>query len=240
MNTNQPDKQIAIISGGTKGIGKSLVTAFAKLGYDIVTCSRNLNELEQLKQSIESEHPVTVYIQQADMSTKEDANSFGDFALSLELSIAVLINNSGVFLPGEIHTEDENAFEIQLSTNVHSAYYLSRRIIPLMKSQGYGHVFNVCSTASNTAYTNGGSYCISKFAMYGMTKVLRQELKPFNIRVTGVLPGATLTASWDGTELPEDRFMPPEDVATMIVAGFQLSSRSVVEDIVMRPLLGDL
>lgn len=234
------NSQLVAVSGGTKGIGKAVVLAFAKQGYNIATCARSLEDLQQLKTEVESLHSVAVNVYQADVSDKQQTNSFGDFILGLAQPITALVNNSGVFLPGEIHQEDEGSFELQLQTNVHSAYYLSRKIIPAMKSQGSGHIFNVCSTASVTAYTNGGSYCISKFALHGMTKVLREELKPHNIRVTGVLPGATLTASWDGTDLPEDRFMPAEDVATMIMASFQLSERSVVEDILMRPVLGDI
>ncbi len=70
-----------------------------------------------------------------------------------------------------------------------------------------GHVFNICSIAGIAPYPNGASYCISKYAQVGMTKVLREEMKPFGIRVTAVIPGSTLTASWDGTELPESRFI---------------------------------
>jgi short-subunit dehydrogenase len=73
-----------------------------------------------------------------------------------------------------------------------------------------------------------------------MTKVLREELKKDNIRVTAVLPGATLTASWNGTDLPDERFMPSEDVAEMIFSAFKVSKRTVVEEILMRPLLGDI
>jgi short-subunit dehydrogenase len=90
------------------------------------------------------------------------------------------------------------------------------------------------------AYSNGGSYCISKFAMYGMSKVLREELKNDGIRVSSVLPGATFTASWEGSDLSQDRFLSPEDVAEMVVATYKLSPRTVVEDIVLRPQLGDL
>ena len=85
-----------------------------------------------------------------------------------------------------------------------------------------------------------GSYSISKFAMYGMSKALREELKEFGIRVTAVLPGAVLTSSWSDVALPEERFIKAEDVAETIYAAHQLSDRSVIEDIVIRPQLGDV
>jgi NADP-dependent 3-hydroxy acid dehydrogenase YdfG len=98
----------------------------------------------------------------------------------------------------------------------------------------------MCSTASITAYTNGGSYCISKFALYGLTKVLREELKPHHIKVTAILPGATLTTSWEGVNLPEERFMKPQDVAETIWSAYHLSPSAVIEEILMRPQLGDI
>ena len=90
------------------------------------------------------------------------------------------------------------------------------------------------------AYENGGSYCISKFALYGMSKVLREELKESKIKVTSVLPGATFTASWEGADIPEERFMKARDVAEMVYSTFKLSPQSVVEDLLIRPQLGDL
>jgi short-subunit dehydrogenase len=98
----------------------------------------------------------------------------------------------------------------------------------------------MCSIASIKAYPNGGSYAISKFALLGFSKVLREELKEFNIRVTAVLPGATRTASWDGVDLPEDRFMRAEDVAETVFSAYSISERSVVEEIIIRPQLGDI
>jgi short-subunit dehydrogenase len=90
------------------------------------------------------------------------------------------------------------------------------------------------------AYENGGSYSISKFALLGFSKTLREELKTYNIKVTSILPGATLTDSWSGTDLPESRFSKPEDIAELVYTITQLSKFSVVEDIVIRPQLGDI
>jgi short-subunit dehydrogenase len=127
-----------------------------------------------------------------------------------------------------------------MNANMYSAYYMTRSLVPKMKANKSGHIFNMCSIASFKAYANGGSYAISKFAMLGFSKCLREELKADGIRVTAVMPGATKTASWDGVDLPESRFMPVEDVADSIYSAWSLSTRSVVEEIVIRPQLGDL
>ncbi|MBL7876963.1 MAG: SDR family NAD(P)-dependent oxidoreductase, partial [Cyclobacteriaceae bacterium] len=103
-----------------------------------------------------------------------------------------------------------------------------------------GHIFNICSIASIKAYPNGGSYAISKFALLGFSKVLREELKEHGIRVTAVLPGATKTASWAGSTLPDSRFIKPEDVAETIFSAYSLSPNAVVEELLIRPQLGDI
>ena len=103
-----------------------------------------------------------------------------------------------------------------------------------------GHIFTICSIASLHAYANGGSYSISKFALLGFSKNLREELKPYGIKVTAVCPGATMSASWDGFEVDPKRIMEADDVAKMVYAASQLSPMAVVEDIIMRPQFGDL
>ena len=143
-------------------------------------------------------------------------------------------------MPGQIHNEEEGTLEAMIETNLYSAYHLTRALVSEMIERKEGYIFNICSTASITAYTNGGSYCISKFAMLGMSKVLREELKPHHVRVTSILPGATLTNSWAGVELPAERFIAPEDIAQVVWTAYNLPDSTVLEEILMRPMLGDL
>ena len=232
---------LIVITGGTKGIGRALVEVFASNGWDVVTCSRNEEGLRQLKDSVEKENEgVQIYYQAADLSEKEQTEGFVRFVNGINRPVQVLINNTGVFIPGTIHEELEGHMETMMKTNLYSAYYLTRGLIRDMMKRRSGHIFNICSTASITPYINGGSYCISKYAQYGMTKVLREEMKSFGVRVTAVLPGATLTASWEGTDLPEERFMPPEDVANAVWNAYSLSPRTVMEELLIRPQLGDI
>ncbi|MBC8112607.1 MAG: SDR family oxidoreductase [Verrucomicrobia bacterium] len=233
--------QTIVITGGSKGIGKALVVAFAGAGFDVITCSRNPEDLQKLKTDLTKNYPnVNLHTFSADLSKKQEVIAFADFVKQTISKVDVLINNTGYFLPGQIHNEAEGTLESMLATNVHAAYHLTRLLLPDMMSRQTGHIFNICSTASITPYTNGGSYCISKFALYGMTQVLREELKPHGIKVTAVLPGATLTASWEGTDLPESRFMKAEDIAKTILAAYQLSANTVIEEILLRPQLGDI
>ena len=147
---------------------------------------------------------------------------------------------TGVFLPGAIHTEGEGTLETMMATNVYSAYHLTRAVLPMMFNYQKGHIFNICSVASKKAYPNGGSYSISKFALLGLSHNLREELKPKGIKVTAILPGATWSDSWAGFEAPEERLMQARDVAEVIVAALRMSVSAVMEEVTIRPQLGDL
>jgi short-subunit dehydrogenase len=235
--------KLIVVSGGTEGIGRAIVEKFMNNGFNAVICARNQEKLQNNKALLEAKFPnQIVNIYQGDLSQKEIVTSFVSFINKLNQKVEVLVNNTGMYIPGEIHSEAEGQLEAMIHTNLYSAYHLTRGVIGQMISHKKGHVFNICSIASIIPYPNGGSYSISKYAMYGMTKVLREEMKPFGVRVTAVLPGATLTASWDGfaDSLPDDRLMEPNDVAEMVYSTYSLSPRSVVEDIVIRPQLGDL
>lgn len=233
--------KLVVVTGGTKGIGRSIIEKFASQGFDIVTCSRQNDDLQKLKQAIEQKNPQSnVFVHTTDMSVRQEVNAFADFVKTLHRPVDVLVNNAGYFLPGEISTEAEGVLESMIQANLYSAYYLTRGIVPVMKERKSGSIFNICSIASIKAYPNGGSYAISKFAMLGFSKCLREELKDYGIRVTAVMPGATLTASWEGADLPAERFMKPEDVAETIYAAYILSRQSVVEEIIIRPQLGDI
>lgn len=127
-----------------------------------------------------------------------------------------------------------------LHVNLLSAYHLTRSLIQTMIKNRSGHIFNICSIAALQAYPNGGSYSISKWALAGFSKNLREEMKPFNIKVTSVHPGATYTSSWEGSGVEEKRIMEVNDVAKMIVAASKLSPQACLEEMVLRPQLGDL
>ncbi len=233
--------KLIVVTGGTKGIGKAIAERFGEAGFNIAVCARKSQDLEMLKADLEKKHPAAkVYIMSADMADKKQVAAFADFIKQINQPVDVLVNNAGYFIPGSITTEKDGALEDMMKANLYSAYYMTRGLIDQMMAAKSGHIFNMCSIASIKAYANGGSYAITKFALLGFSKCLREELKPTGIRVTAILPGATRTASWDGIDLPDERFMSVEDVAETVYAAYSLSGRSVVEEILIRPQLGDI
>ncbi len=229
-----------LITGATKGIGKSLAEKFAEGGNHLILCSRSEADLEELKMELISQYQIKVDHYAADLAVKENCIEFSSWISQKSLEVDILINNCGQFVPGKIHEETDGILEHMLSVNLYSAYNLTRGIIGQMKKRRKGHIINICSIASITPYSNGGSYSISKFALAGFSRNLREELKEFQIKVTTVYPGAVYTSSWEGSGVEPNRIMETSDISSMIYAATKLSFQACVEEILIRPLSGDL
>ena len=230
-----------IITGATKGIGRAIAEFFASKSFDLAVCSRSSPDLEELREAIQAKHPDSqVLIKKADLSKKEEVFAFADYIKTNWGTVDILVNNAGLYVAGEIHNEEDGVLESLMETNLYSAYHLTRAILPLMIDQKQGHVFNMCSIASLFSYPNAGSYTITKFALLGFSKVLREELKDKGVRVTTLLPGITWSNAWQGFEGPKNRLIHPEDIAKVIWSAWELSQNAVVEELLIRPQLGDL
>jgi len=230
-----------VITGASKGFGKALAEKFASHGHNLFICSRSETSLYKAVEDLMKFYPdVSVKANAFDLSVKEQAKAFGSWVLSFGQPVDVLINNAGLFDPGSVHNEAEGNLEHMLNVNLMSAYHLTRTVLPRMMEQKSGHIFNMCSIASLHAYPNGGAYSISKYALAGFSRNLREEMKPHGIKVTAVYPGAAYTDSWAGSGVDPKRIMQSADIATMVYAAAQLSPQACVEDIILRPQLGDL
>lgn len=230
-----------VITGASRGIGKAIAAQFAAHGHSLLLNARNEATLLETAEELRTRFPnIRVEAMAADLSDKTAARLFGEWVVANTDVIDVLVNNTGTFTPGGISTEPDGALEHMLGTNLYSAYHVTRAVLPHMIAARTGHIFTICSIASLQAYPNGGAYSISKFALLGFSRNLREELKPHGIKVTAVMPGAVYTDSWNGSGVSEDRIMKPEDIAQLIYTASQLSFAATVEEIVVRPQLGDL
>jgi short-subunit dehydrogenase len=237
----QTDMPFAVITGATQGIGKAIAEKFLKEGFSVAVCARNREDLEQLEAGWKSEFPNrTILCLQADLSEKDQVKAFAQQVLAATSDIDVLVNNAGLFFPGNLADEPEGHLEELMRVNLFSAYHLTRALLPAMKSRKKGHIFNMCSVASLKAYKNGGAYSITKYALQGFSDNLRFELIPDRIRVTAVIPGATYSRSWAASDFPEERFVKTSDIADMVWAAWSVSAGAVVESIVIRPMDGDI
>jgi short-subunit dehydrogenase len=234
-------KMNVIITGGTKGIGRAIAEKFAAEGHNIITCSRHQNDLDEMVEAFKNAYPaISLKVKVVDLEDANQVKAFGTWILDSDITPGILINNAGYFIPGTVYAEPEGTLQKMMEINVYSAYHLTRLLLPAMIKNKSGHIFNICSVASFKGSDNVGSYGISKFALLGLTKHLREEMKPYGIKVTAISPGSTLSASWEGVDVEPNRIMDIADVAKMVFVSSQLSLTAVVEDIIMRPQLGDL
>jgi short-subunit dehydrogenase len=235
-----------IITGASRGLGKAIAEKLGANGYNLYLSSRNEIALYKAMEELQTKFPnIVIKAKAFDLSKKEQAKALGEWILSLGISIDILVNNAGDFLPGNIFDEEEGTLEKMIEVNLYSAYHLTRTLLPKIMQQNIsagsrGHIFNMCSIASLQAYKNGGSYSISKFALAGFSKNLREEMNQHFIKVTAIYPGAAYTDSWNGSSVDKKRILEAKDIADMIFASSQLSPQATVEDIILRPQLGDL
>lgn len=229
-----------VISGASRGIGFAIAKAFAQQGCNLAIYSRNEEDLMAARHTLLALGAPLVFAKPTNASSKQEVQQFAEEAMQALNGCDVLVNNAGVFIPGSLESEADGVFENLMTSNVDSAYHLTRALLPQLKQSTRAHIFNISSIAGHQAYDSGSSYSISKFAVTGLSRALRKELMPYRIRVSNISPGATLTDSWGNTPLPPERFIDPNHLGKLIVSFFDINLNTVIEEIILRPVDGDL
>ena len=235
-------KPVILITGASQGIGAAIAITFAKEvpGCRLALVARSQKNLTAVALRCMKRGAGAAEIFPCDVS---DATAVETMAAAVAKRfgvVNVLINNAGVFRAAPLFETSVEDFDEIMATNLRSVFLVSRAFVPAMAQRGRGDVFNMSSIAGLNAYPNGAAYCAAKFGVTGLTKVMRMELKDKGVRVIAVHPGATFSPSWKGSGVAEERMMPAEDVARALVDVYRTSRRTVIEEIVLRPQLGDI
>lgn len=234
-------KPVVLITGASQGIGAAIARTFARemRGVRLALVARSAANLRKVaaacgKLGARAEcFPCDV--------TDEQAVAALAAGVKQRLGDAdVLVNNAGLFRGGPLLQMTVAQFDEVIATNLRSMFLVSRAFVPAMVKRGRGDVFNMSSIAGFTAYPGGTAYSAAKFGVTGLTKVMRAELRATGVRVCCVYPGATWSPSWEGSGVAPERMMPAADVAQAFYDAYRLSRRTVVEEIVLRPQLGDI
>nr|MBS0038206.1 SDR family oxidoreductase [Saprospiraceae bacterium] len=168
---------ITLITGASKGIGNAISHALADKGYDLILNSRTVSELKSLKQEMQTLHPgIEITLLPADLSEEKARNQVLEYLIKKFAQIDLLINNAGIYLPGSMIEEPDDHLTQSIALNLMAPYHLTRGLFPLLKKSSGGQVINICSIASLSAFPNGGAYSISKHAVLGFSRNLREEL----------------------------------------------------------------
>lgn len=232
---------IIVITGATKGIGRAIARNLADKGHHLALCARTITDLEDFKDELLTQTRCgKIMIRSLDVRSRSSLKLFGEDVLREFGYIDVLINNTGIFIPGKFADESSDAYDRTLETNVHAPYFLTKVFLPSMIAREEGHIINLCSVSSVQPNSNGVSYAMSKHALLGFGKSLREEVREYGIRVTNILPGPTWSSSWEGIDHPEDRLINARNVARVVATSIELDENVVMEEVIIRPVKGDL
>jgi 3-oxoacyl-[acyl-carrier protein] reductase len=223
----------AIISGATRGIGKAVAYTLAKNGYSLALISRSRNDLKSMKLFLEKQYEnISVSVFVADMSNTDEVKEVAGDILQKFGTPDILVNNE----TGTVSTEKSNTLEKMMNINFFSAYYLTLPFLKNFKKNKKGNIVNICSIVCKEPRAEAASYSISKNALYAYTKVLNDEMRAYNVKVTAIIPGSVNTSSWEGVNAPKTKFVQPEDVASALMNILSNSSGAVTDEIILRPI----
>jgi len=231
----------ALITASTKGIGRAVAIAFAKENINLAICARNENDLAAFKAELSAINPqIRIFTAATDVSIKAEVLSFAAAAEKELGAISIIVNNAGIYEPNAILQDSDDAFENGINTNLRPAYLLYRYFGKSMIAAGGGHVFNICSVAALNPIAEAGTYSVTKFALLGLTKVMRLEMQQHGVKVTAVIPGSTLTDSWKDVKVDKDTMVLPDDIASAIINIYKMSPGANVDEIIIKPAGGQI
>ena len=235
-------KPVILITGASQGIGAAIAKVFAKElpGCRLALVARSEKNLRTVAAHALKLGAGAVEIFPADVTSEDDVAAVAAAVKKRFGVVDVLINNAGVFRAAPFAETSVKDFDEIVAANLRSVFLMSRAFVPAMAKRGRGDVFNMSSIAGLGAYPNSAAYCAAKFGVTGLSKVMREELREKGVRVCCVHPGATWSPSWSKSGVKEGRIMPAADVARAFFDVYRLGRRTVVEEIVLRPQLGDL
>ncbi len=232
---------LVLITGASQGIGAAIAEVFAAgiPGVRLALVARNERNLRGTARAC-LRLGAEVELFPCDV-TKEKAVAAMARAVTKHFGpVDVLINNAGAFTMAPFVKTSLAAFDDMIAVNLRSAFLVTQAFLPAMMKRRRGDIFFMSSIAGLGAYPQAAAYCAAKFGVTGLAQVLRAETKDAGIRVCCVHPGATWSPSWSKSGIKPQRIMPAEDIAQAILDVHRLGRRTVVEEIVLRPQLGDL
>lgn len=231
---------IVVVTGASQGIGRAIAKEFSRRnGARIGLVARTEGKLADVAEACENLGGVSLVLP-TDVTDDRAVASMAERVQDEWGTPDVVVNNAGIFEYAPLDELTLDGFRKQIDVNLTGTFAVTQEFLPAMRDRQEGHFFFMGSVASIMAYPGNAGYCAAKHGMRGFARVVREETKDEGIRVTTVLPGATSTPTWEGVDLPEERFMAPEDVAKAVVDAYHLSDRTVMEELLLRPQEGDV
>ena len=233
--------KVALVTGASRGIGCAIARALLDEGAHTFLVSRRREAVRKLAAAWNAAGGRAEALS-ADVTREREVNRLIARVKKRSGRLDILINNAGVFTYKPFGKTTLEDWRSNIDTNLTGTFLCTRAALPLLKRKRGGHILNVISVAGREAYENCSAYCASKFGALGLSRVLAEELRPFGIRVTAILPGPVRTKMIQklGLRVPKGRILEPEDVARTVVEALTQPQRASLEEIVLRPARGSL
>jgi NAD(P)-dependent dehydrogenase (short-subunit alcohol dehydrogenase family) len=230
--------KIAVVTGGSRGIGLSIAEALITRSASVVITGRDTSHLEAARKRLSKDHADRVYTVRADVRDPDDAANAVNAAVDKFGGIDILVNNAGVGVFAPVADMDVTQWHDVIETNLSGVFFCCHAAIPRMRERGGGWIINISSLAGKNAFTSGAAYCASKAGLNAFSEALMQEVRYDNIRVSYVMPGSVSTGFARGTSPSgpaEDWKLSPDDVAQVVVDLIAHPPRSLPSRVEMRP-----
>lgn len=237
MTTQLTDK-VAIVTGGSRGIGYSIAEALLAEGARVFVCGRDPQYLKAaVKKLREKADETRVDGISADVGRYEDCRRLIHAAVERFGGIDILVNNAGIGILKPVDQLTPEEWDATIRTNLSGVFYCCREAIPFMRKGGGGYIFNISSLAGVNAFAGGCAYNASKFGLNGFSEAMMQDVRYDGIRVSYIMPGSVATdfAGTPGSNLREAWKLSGEDVAKAVVDLYKFPPRALASRIEMRP-----
>jgi 3-oxoacyl-[acyl-carrier protein] reductase len=229
--------QVAVVTGGGRGIGAAISRRLAELGASVVVCGRTAATLEETAKSIVQAGNRAEAIP-CDVVDDRAVAEIARAVLNKYGRLDVLVNNAGVgAFAAPLHEFPIEDWDRILNTNLRGVFYAIRAFAPLMIERRYGHIVNISSLAGKNPLPKGAAYAASKWGLNGLTYSVAEELRAYNIRVSVVCPGSTNTDLSPHEGKDPNRMLQPDDVAHVVEMLVTQSPQSFASEVLLRPTM---
>jgi NAD(P)-dependent dehydrogenase (short-subunit alcohol dehydrogenase family) len=227
--------QVALVTGGSKGIGASIAEKLASMGANVIICGRNQADLDRETSKIKGQGGRCTAVS-CDVARLESVQALADHVGGAQKQVDILVNNAGVGgFGGPLHQLSPEHWDAILNTNLRGVYHMIRAFAPVMIERKSGHIINISSLAGKNALPNGAAYAASKWGLNGLTYSVAEELRSYNIRVSVVCPGSVDTDLSPHQGKKKERMLQGEDVAHAVVMLVTQAPRSFISEVLIRP-----
>ncbi len=232
--------KLALITGATKGIGRSTAQTFARAGWNLILLGRDIRNLQDLKNEL-STTGVQINILAFDLSQSDKVDQYLNQCINSYGCPTVVINNAGFAFNGELVSMPLDKWQEIIQVNLTSVFQICSCVVPLMRTKG-GLIINVSSHAANNAFPNWGAYCVSKAALASFTKCLREEERKNSIRACTITLGSVNTPLWDSefvnSDFNKDSMLSSDKVSETILFIAEQPKSQLIEDLTLMPATG--